>query len=156
MPALLVACWAITEPKAAGDEAQVAGLGVAGAVLHGCDLKALLGEVLGSAGVIGHGGDGRAVLQTQLAVLGVAGGQGRGVVEDVRHELVHVVAGHVVASQDHRAHGHGGGVGMLSGHIAAVVLLVAAGDQAQRHDQRQNQCKKLFHVLSPCRYGFLS
>ena len=131
----------------AGDEAQAAGSARAGAVLDGSDLKALLSEILGSAGVIGHGGDGSAVLQAQLGVLGMAGGQGRGVVEDVGHELVDIVLGHIVAGQDHSAHRHGGGVGML--HDDIVVLLAAAGGQTQRHDQRQNQCKKLFHVLSP-------
>ena len=60
--------------------------------------------------MVGHGGDGGAVVQADLAVLGVAGGQVGGVVEDVGHQGVHGILGHVVAGQQHGAHAHGGHV----------------------------------------------
>ena len=132
---------------AAGDEAELAGLTGAGAGLDG-DIIALLGEVLGSAGMIGNGGDGGAELDVQLAVLGVAAGQAGGIVEHIGDELIHVVRGHVVTSQNDSTHSHGGGVGVLEGGGAAVFLL-AAGKQAQGHDKSQKQSKILFHNNSP-------
>ena len=134
---------------AAGDEPQVAGSAGASAILDGGHIDALLSEVLGSAGVIGYGGDGRAVLQAQLAVLGVAGHQVRGVVEDIGHELVHIVLSHIVAGQDHRAHRHRSGVGMLglAGAVAVVAAaaLIAAGHQAQRHHQGKDHAHQFLH-----------
>lgn len=48
---------------------------------------------------------------------------------------------------------HGDLVGLLAitGAVRlGVVLLLAAGDKGQRHSERQQQCKKLFHGFPPC------
>ena len=48
---------------------------------------------------------------------------------------------------------HGDLVGLLAitGAVRlGVVLLLAAGDEGQRHSERQQQCKKSFHGFPPC------
>ena len=80
----------------------------------------------------------------------MAGDQRLSIVKNVGHELVHVILSHVVTGQNHRAHRHGGGVGVLgSGTAVTVVGAAAAGHKAESHGQRQDQCKKLFHGNSP-------
>ena len=79
----------------------------------------------------------------------------------LHHTLVGELIESLVGHQTGQNHGHAAGhiVGAVV-VLLGVIVLLAAGHQAQSHDQRKKQCQKLFHVCFPplnlCEvYGFV-
>lgn len=66
-----------------------------------------------------------------------------------QHVDIPAVTGDAAAVPDNAGHAP-----VVAHHIIGVVILVAAGGKRQRHQQRQYNCKSLFHTSLPFRSAY--